>query len=563
LRPYGVAALGKKKGPICRSAPLVQFSINASIKSEQILGGVNVKVKRVGRPLTQEDVITARHEAATLGSLERGNLRLLEQREKLRAEQLRKDGILSTPSPVRENGFTTYAKRLERTARGLDATHDDAQAAAGGVDLAALGNNTLSRAGIRWFLDEKTGEYQRHTVDSKRGEYVAETAPEFVSINARAARFSVQSTAAKLLHAELTPRGTQWRVTGCTRRKVAAEVSILYSAEIKKAHFGGLMVCGSVWTCPPCAAKVSERRKTEVVNATNVHKAAGGGLYMVTLTTSHSRQDDLGDWLSKYSKARQDMRRQRAYRELMEFVGYSGDIVALEVTYGDANGWHPHSHELQLLASTLSARKLEHMTAELFRLWHRSCVKVGLPLPNRKRGVTVIAMESAAEYIAKFGREPHWGVGSELAKQHIKKGRNKGWSPFDLLRLYHEGSVDGSHKRFGQLFVQFANCFFLKRQLRWSPGLKQAFGIEEKTDEAVAVEEAEDARELARLTPEHWRVVLAQKYDVRQILLERAETGGYDAVVKYIETLCAAGGVFGPFMDSLSPSVGHMAIDRT
>lgn len=498
------------------------------------MGGVNLKVKRTP---TLAELITARHDAATRDSIERGNLRLLEQREKVRAEQLVKNGILSTPEVVRESGFTSYIRRLERTVRGQDATHDDAQAAAGAAASAALGNNTLSRAGIRWFLDEKTGEYQAHTVVPGRDEYVAQTPAEWVSINARAARFAAQSSAAKLMHAELTPRGAQWRVTGCSRRKVAAEVSILYSSQIKKAHFGGLMVCGSVWTCPPCAAKVSERRKHEVVDATNVHKAAGGGLYMVTLTTSHSRHDDLGDWLAKYSKARQDMRRQRAYRELMEFVGHVGDIVAMEVTYGDANGWHPHSHELQLVSGKLSARKLEHMTAEIFRLWHRSCLKVGLPLPNRKRGVTVIAMESAAEYVAKFGREPHWGVGSELAKQHIKKGRDKGLTPFDLLRLYHEGSADGSHKRFGQLFVQFANAFFLKRQLRWSKGLKEAFGIAEKSDEVVAEEEAEDARELVRITSTQWRCVLHQKSDVRQILLERAETGGHDAVVAYLATL--------------------------
>jgi hypothetical protein len=400
-----------------------------------------------------------------------------------------------------------------------------------------LGNNTESQAAFRESIDENTGEIQRLRVVSRRGENVLETFSEFASINARAARFAAQSSAGKLLADERTPRGTQWRVSGCTRRKVAAEVSILYSADIKKAHFGGLMVCGSVWTCPPCAAKVSERRKNEVVAATDLHKSQGGGLYLVTLTCSHQRGDELAAWLKKFAAAKVKMREWRAYKKLKAEVGYVGDIRALEVTYGDANGWHPHEHGLWLTEKPLTARKLEAMRSQLFTLWRRACVAVGLPAPNRKRGVDVRFMESSAEYIAKFGREPRWGAGSEMAKQHIKSGKAKSMTPFDILRAYHLGSEDGSHKRYGALFVQFANAFFGKRQIIWSDGLKQLFGIEQKTDEEIAVEEAEDARELVRITATQWRCVLHQKSDVRQILLERAESGGHEAVLRYLDVL--------------------------
>ncbi|MGX4644445.1 hypothetical protein, partial [Massilia sp. SYSU DXS3249] len=85
--------------------------------------------------------------------------------------------------------------------------------------------------------------------------------------------------------------------------------------------------------------------------------------------------------------------------------------------------------------------------------------------------------------------------------------------------------------------VQFANAFFGKRQIIWSDGLKQLFGIEQKTDEELAVEEAEDARELLRITGAQWRCVLHQKYEVRQIILELAENGGCEAVSLYLDTL--------------------------
>lgn len=502
-----------------------------------------VKVKRPP-PLKRASVaelVTSRHDAATSNSIASGNLRFLEQREQQRSEFLKQQQVLATPQLLPQPGRAAYSNRviscLERELRQADAAAGGAPATPVAASAEPLGNNTESHAAFTEAIDENTGEIQRLRRVSKRGETVLETFSDFSSINARAARFAAQTSAGKLLAKEVTPRGGQWRVSGCIRRKVAAEVSILYTPAMKKAHFGGLMVCGSVWTCPPCAAKVSERRKNEVVSATDRHKGAGGGLYLVTFTTSHKRHDDLGEWLGKFSVAKIKMRGYRAYIALRAEMGYVGDIRALEVTYGDDNGWHPHEHGLWLTDRPLTARQIERMTSVLFKLWHRACGAAGLPLPNRKRGVDVRFMESSAEYVAKFGREPRWGAGSELAKQHIKSGKVKSMTPFDLLRRYHEGSDDGSHKRFGGLFVQFAKCFFGKRQVVWSDGLKELFGIEQKTDEEISVEESEDARELVRISGEQWRCVLHQKSDVRQILLTLAETGGHDAVVSYIKSL--------------------------
>jgi hypothetical protein len=291
-------------------------------------------------------------------------------------KQVRETDIASakkTKTPVRalvalqvefgfQHGFSTFIKRKVLASRASAATADDAQAAAAGVAAQPLGNNTESQAAFSEVRDEETGEIQRLRYVSRRGENVLETYSDFGVINARAARFSAQSSAARLLHDERTPRGTQWRVTGCSRRKIAAEVAILYSHSIKKAHFGGLMICGSVWTCPPCAAKVSERRKNEVVAATDLHKSQGGGLYLVTLTCSHKRHDKLDEWLKKFSAAKVKMRQWRAYKDIKLDVGYVGDVRAMEVTFGDANGWHPHEHGLWLTEKRLSVRKLEAMS---------------------------------------------------------------------------------------------------------------------------------------------------------------------------------------------------------
>jgi hypothetical protein len=45
------------------------------------------------------------------------------------------------------------------------------------------------------------------------------------------------------------------RVAFCMRRVQATTVDVLYSPHHQSAHYGGLMVCGSIWVCPLCAAK--------------------------------------------------------------------------------------------------------------------------------------------------------------------------------------------------------------------------------------------------------------------------------------------------------------------
>ncbi|MBV6574955.1 rolling circle replication protein, Rep63 protein, partial [Acinetobacter baumannii] len=80
-----------------------------------------------------------------------------------------------------------------------------------------------------------------------------------------------------------------------------------------------------------------------------------------------------------------------------------------------------------------------------------------------------------------------WGIESELTKGHVKKGRNGGFTPFDLLQLslYNETIFE---KDFGKLFQEFAIAMKGSRQLVWSRGLKALLDLDEKTDEELAEE---------------------------------------------------------------------------
>lgn len=70
-----------------------------------------------------------------------------------------------------------------------------------------------------------------------------------------------------------------------------------------KAFYTGLMACGSVWNCPVCAAKVSERRRLELQSAMASSKALGWTAHFVTLTVPHGVGDDLSEIRSRQQKA--------------------------------------------------------------------------------------------------------------------------------------------------------------------------------------------------------------------------------------------------------------------
>ena len=409
-------------------------------------------------------------------------------------------------------------------------------AAADAGRAAALGNLPESIGQIKEVLDEKTGEIQRFRRVLDRREsvhvWVLETDAGSAVNEARSGRMMLQRAARSVLKGEKNPKRQDWRVVGCTYRRVAAEVGVLKNKGTGKARFGGVRICGSVWTCPVCAAKVSEHRKAEIHAATDVHTSAGGGIYMLTLTFAHKRADDVAKLVEGLRAALKRMRDHRTFRFMKEMIGYVGLIRALEVTYGDANGWHPHVHELWLTRHKLTRTQMRMVQREVFEAWRSACVHSGLGEPNRKAGVTFIEAESAQEYVTKFGREPKWGIGSELAKSHTKRGRLASQTPWDLLRMAGEGDARGA-----ALFRTFAAAFFQARQLFWSRGLKEALGVEDLSDEEIAETDDGEVELVCTVSAEQWRKVLAQPYEARALVLQLAESGGRDAVELYLAGL--------------------------
>lgn len=315
------------------------------------------------------------------------------------------------------------------------------------------------------------------------------------------------------------------RVAKCNRVTLGGgKAGVMYSAKLGSSHFSGLVTCASPWDCPICVSKLGERRRVEVLAAIGKWEDMGGQCLLLTLTFPHYLTDSLPVLVKGQQKAMSNLTSSRFYKFIRQQIGMVGTIRAWEVTRSDANGWHPHFHILLFVRTGLDLVALEE---QFFIAWANACRLAKLPAPSRSHGVDLRDGAFAHAYVTKG----NWGLDHEIAKANSKKGRNGSLSPMDLVDLYIEGN-----KQAGALFVEYSNAFHGKRQLYWTPGLKDYFGIDDKDDEQVVNETEEDACLLGLLEPSDWRLVVRSR-TARGEILELARSGKWESIELFLQGL--------------------------
>jgi hypothetical protein len=340
----------------------------------------------------------------------------------------------------------------------------------------------------------------------------------------RLIRWQRQSMAARIMHDQ--------RVSKCYRVRVKPFVEVLHSQRVHKAHFGGLMTCGSVWMCPICAAKITERRRIELESA----NTSGLSCFMVTLTLQHTRDDTLKIVRSHLAEAWRKMKSGRWWQDFQREFLIVGSVTGTEITYGLESGWHPHKHVLvwsRLPDCQIDSKVIRDRISKRFEHILTQAGRYVSPI----HGVDVRKGDNLIqEYVAKFGHEPKgasWSLAAEITKAPVKIGLKFGdrYSSFQLLDLYLAGSMPA-----GRLFREYAITMKGTNQLVWSRYTREMFGLDqEMSDEEIAAMQEQDAVILALLDPEHWRIILRK--EKRAALLEVANTGNVQYLQVFLKSL--------------------------
>lgn len=365
-------------------------------------------------------------------------------------------------------------------------------------------------------------------------------------------------------------RAPKFRVVKCYRQRLPNQQAELYqNSKSGSVCWHNVGVCGSVWTCPVCSAKINRARRDEISKAYQSVSDDGGCAYMLTFTVKHGFSDDLVDLLPKMKEAFQLLQKSPAFKEVtrkeplkrpqagsLAHLEYIGRIANLEVTYGQ-NGWHPHEHHLWFFKRELKAGEIMKIRDRLFDAWKSACLAVGLPAPlkyvtlkdgsRRCVALDIRKAMSAQEYLTKFGqidgdgnaRERRWGPEKELAGAHVKAARAKGATPFQLLYQAAQGCNVSREK-----FVEFAEAFKGRHQLQFSRTLKAYLA---ELEDAVVIDDSEDGDQaLASAVDGESELLLTLDDDqferivrnrVQGVILMLARTQGVDGVLEFIRTL--------------------------
>ena len=340
------------------------------------------------------------------------------------------------------------------------------------------------------------------------------------------------------------------RVARCGRHILGGQVAVV--AGEGGARFLGLETCGSVWLCPVCSSKIAEHRRADIEAMLTAHcagqrrrftkapgdtwggawetyQAAPGAVYMATFTVPHGRWDSLERLRDDVAECWRRVQRGAAWARLKARCGIVGVIRAMELTHG-ANGWHPHLHVL-ILAKPGACVEMTLRHA-LYARWAAFVGKMGLGVVSETHGVDLYrahSVQAAGDYVAK------WGCDAELTKWHVKKGRGKNRSPWQLLAAAAEGDVEARIR-----WREFAAVMPGTCHITMSHGLRDLYldGPELSDAEIAALEHGIDPAEIVRNTGEtivgHIRRgvwVRVMRAGLAVDVLEAVETGGWAAAL--------------------------------
>ncbi|MGP4120877.1 protein rep [Psychrobacter aquimaris] len=358
----------------------------------------------------------------------------------------------------------------------------------------------------------------------------------------RRSAYALKNTSAKLLPAE--------RVRFCLNHRVDPErgVDVRLNKSNGKAGFGNLVLCDSVWVCPCCSARILAKRGEEVAKGVETWTEAGGSVFMLTLTHKHKRIENPKQKMKLLQKALSRFFGDRSMKAIFEQFGKVGQIKALETTYSEANGWHPHHHILMFskmspenfLSDSVSVtfdenndveyvtphreKKLikdgriddiKQVTFEYFikSYWIKICRAVGLGVPSLKHGATMQNASAVKTYLTKFK------TAQELTNAQAKRAKGDSRNQWEILADAHNGC-----DRSAQLWQIYADAFKGQRQLFWSRGLKDLLLIDEIADheiEELAELKDDEIVTVIELAVEDWGYIRKKNWQAQ--LLEIVE----------------------------------------
>lgn len=283
-----------------------------------------------------------------------------------------------------------------------------------------------------------------------------------------------------------------------------------------RAGLAGLVSCASPWSCPTCARKIGAQRAQEIRDVVAGVYAEGGACGLITMTLRHHAGHALSDSWSALRYAWSRVTSGRAYQRECEQFGLTGFISAVEVTYSDQHGHHPHLHVVTCHDTPVSPELLAELAGRWFARYERALARRGFSALEFQGGVdarTVTADSSGAlgGYLAKLALEVTGGM-TKTGRRHSSR---------TMWQVLADGLATGLADDL-EAWQQYERASHGRKQVTFSRGIRRRYRLaEEETDEEIAEQDL-GSDDLIALPAPTWHAVRERAEE----LLSVAETDG-------------------------------------
>ncbi len=322
----------------------------------------------------------------------------------------------------------------------------------------------------------------------------------------------------KAIQGFLGMNGHRFRVMECMHR-VGAEFHVKRNGN-GHAYYSGVHVCGSVWLCPVCSNKIASFRRAEFQQASE----KGYSAMLITFTMQHGKGEALNNLLSVLNESVRSLKGGRWWQSFRREWNVKAYATSLEITYSQMNGWHPHKHMVIYCDIPQGDLDAEKVKAEILKRYSQ-LMKKNKRFVSGTYGIDVsVADDAVGNYVSK------WGIWNEMSQAPMKLGRGESMTPFELAEAAAAGSPFAV-----QAFQEYAEATYGKRQIVWSHGARELFGLgAERSDADIAQGDLGDET-IISLHGSWWHVI--QAHDAMAEVLEVAERAGANGVMEFLNTL--------------------------
>lgn len=346
---------------------------------------------------------------------------------------------------------------------------------------------------------------------------------------------------------QIKARRWLWRESALHRVQSCGRVPCGQSVELgirdgARAHWSGLVSCGSVHSCPVCSERIWAERADELRALLVAAHGAGYVVSMVTLTVRHTAGDGLSEQLDALNDAWSAAQNSSAVARCKREAGVVGMVRRLEITDG-AHGWHPHLHALVIhsvpgRASVLGATIHRAFASRLTRHGVESWATRG-GLDARELSLDA-ALEQIAGYVVKGSYRGPANEGAALAAaREVAAGRGKLGRRASRSHWENLDGAAGGDRALAARVAEYERATKGRRALTWTKGLRSMFAVpDERSDDEIAADTDSAQEAVALFSPRDWAALRRDDEaltDLLEVVESAHSTFRYEAVLAYLE----------------------------